>query len=313
MAEANATASFSGAMRVNLVSMLDHIGLNRVLDLTSCGELFNTRSSLVHFTSALRYSVFHGGKNYSGTPSILATPFLKGLMNRWLREEVRALAGAYWVPLGKEPAAVMASLVAEGALDRSRVLSGLPHPSGLNAERIAYFLGRKPRGTLSPNTNADALDAARDRLRLELGRSSASQSEIQQGAASGSTGGPRESRMSRPAPISVLPKGQVAQAEALIASRLSPIRPANAKIAAFQTPTGRHLAIQRPDRSINIWTEDFAGPETFRNFERYSAARSRHSNLAAHAPRVAAGRPARLWRLETTADVAALLDWYERV
>ena len=104
---------------------------------------------------------------------------------------------------------------------------------------------------------------------------------------------------------------KVAQAEGLMASRLSRIRAANTKIAGFETLTGRHLAIQRPDRSINIWTEDLSGPEVFRNFERYPAARSRHSNLAAQAPRVAAGRPARLWHLESIADVAALLDWYE--
>lgn len=313
LAEAKATASFSGAMRRSLVSLLDHIGLDRVLGLPSCGELFSSRSSLVHFTSALRYPVFHRGKDYSGTPPVLATPFLKGLMDRWLREEVETLAGAYWVPLGKEPAAVLASFVAEGALDRGRVLSGLPHPSGANAERIAYFLGRKPRSQLSAKTSADTLDAARDRLMLELGRPLVAPPKVQIAASFGRTSVALESTVSRPASTSVPPAGKVAQAEALIASRLSPIRAANAKIAGFETPTGRHLAIQRPDRSINIWTEDLSGPEAFRNFERYSAARPRHSNLAAHAPRVAAGRPARLWRLESTADVAALLDWYERV
>jgi len=38
-------------------------------------------------------------------------------------------------------------------------LHGLPHPSGANAERIAYFLGRKDRSALSAKTDAARLDA----------------------------------------------------------------------------------------------------------------------------------------------------------
>jgi hypothetical protein len=55
-------------------------------------------------------------------------------------------------------------LVRNGVLDAARVLNGLPHPSGANAERIAYFLGRKARDALSPKTDATALDHARARL-----------------------------------------------------------------------------------------------------------------------------------------------------
>lgn len=72
LAEAKATASFSGPMRASLVSLLDHVGLNRVLGLSRCGELFGPRSDLVHFTSVLRYPVFHRGKDYSGTTSMAA-------------------------------------------------------------------------------------------------------------------------------------------------------------------------------------------------------------------------------------------------
>jgi hypothetical protein len=38
----------------------------------------------------------------------------------------------------------------------------LPHPSGANAERIAYFLGKKEAGQLSSRTRADVLDAGRE-------------------------------------------------------------------------------------------------------------------------------------------------------
>ena len=54
-------------MRTNLVKMLDHIGANHYLRLSSSAELFGTRKDLVHYTSALRYPVFKNGENYSGS------------------------------------------------------------------------------------------------------------------------------------------------------------------------------------------------------------------------------------------------------
>src|SRR5665213_1668153 len=59
-------ASFSGPMRANLVAMLDHVGMNRWLGVASTEEVWNTRTDLVHFTSALRYPVYLKGQNYSG-------------------------------------------------------------------------------------------------------------------------------------------------------------------------------------------------------------------------------------------------------
>jgi hypothetical protein len=62
---------------------------------------------------------------------------------------------------------VLLHLSSQGRLDRARILAGFPHPSGANSERIAYFLGRKPREMLSAKTNAAALDAARARLEAQ--------------------------------------------------------------------------------------------------------------------------------------------------
>lgn len=45
---------------------------------------------------------------------------------------------------------------------------GMPHPSGANAERIAYFLGRKPKAALSAKTNADTIDAMKSQLLAQL-------------------------------------------------------------------------------------------------------------------------------------------------
>lgn len=71
-------SSFEGTMRKNLVKMLDEIGLNEHLGLSSSLELFEVSSSLVHTTSILAYPVFHNGKNYSGsTPNLLKNEVLK--------------------------------------------------------------------------------------------------------------------------------------------------------------------------------------------------------------------------------------------
>lgn len=161
---AKETASFSGSMRTSLIDMLDHIHLSRWLGIGSCGELFSARADLVHYTSALRYPVYLNGLNYSGTPAMVSTPLLRRQIFDFLTEEARMLPNAVWVPLGPAPASALAMLSRDGVLDADRVLDGLPHPSGANGERIAYFLGRKERQYLSAKTNAAKLDAAREGL-----------------------------------------------------------------------------------------------------------------------------------------------------
>jgi hypothetical protein len=162
-------ASFSGPMRQNLVDMLDFIGLALWLGVESTAALFSDHAHLVHYTSALRYPVTLRGKNYGGTPSLVRTPFTREEL-RWFAEEAESLPQAVFVPLG--PAATEATdwLAQRGVLDRSRVLGGLPHPSGANAERIAYFLGRKSREKLSAKTDPGKLDRARDDLVAAVGR-----------------------------------------------------------------------------------------------------------------------------------------------
>lgn len=166
------SASFSGPMRTNLVAMLDHLGFNSMLELDSCMELFTSRTDLVHFTSALRYPVFKDGKNYSGDGAILSNPFLRSMWESWLAEEADLIRDAWWIPLGERPAAVLAELAGRNLLDSSRVLSGMLHPSPSSNERIAYFLGRKPREQLSIKTNAVKTDRNKQYLLAKLAAAS---------------------------------------------------------------------------------------------------------------------------------------------
>jgi hypothetical protein len=161
LAAAKVFASFSGPMRSNLVAMLDDIGVHRLIGLDSTARLWTDRSELAHFTSALRYPVFVDGKNYSGNPDMTRVPALREQVSIQLADELRALPHAIFVPLGPKVGAALELAADSAGIDRARILSGLPHPSGASAERIAYFLGRKPRATLSIKTNPDKIDAAR--------------------------------------------------------------------------------------------------------------------------------------------------------
>lgn len=169
LAEAKRTASFSGgAIRANLVAMLDAIGVARHLGLGSTAALFRPGSIGVHFTSALRYPVFVSGRNYNGTPDMLATPILRRIVETHLAEEARLLPDALWLPLGPKAEAAVAHLTWLGHLRPDRVVAGLPHPSGANAERVAVFLGRKDPAAASRQTNPAPLLAAYAKLTAQI-------------------------------------------------------------------------------------------------------------------------------------------------
>lgn len=166
---AKETASFAGKMRTNLINMLDHVGVHRLLGVDSCARLFDTHRHLVHYTSALRYPVFLDGKNYSGSPAMLSRSSLRHQVETHLAEEIKTLGPlCLYVPLGPKVTEVFQHLQAKGLLKPEQLLDGLPHPSGANAERISYFLGGKPREKLSSKTNPAVLDAAKAKILAKL-------------------------------------------------------------------------------------------------------------------------------------------------
>jgi hypothetical protein len=163
------TGAFSGAIRPNLVALLDDIGVQRWLGIASCATLFGAHADLMHVTAALRHPVFKDGTNYNGaSPDMLANPLLREQMLEYFAHEAARLAGAVFVPLGPKVGLALDWLAARGVLDPARILHGLPHPSGANAERIAYFLGRKDKASLSSRTNGARIDADRLALRSRM-------------------------------------------------------------------------------------------------------------------------------------------------
>jgi hypothetical protein len=160
---AKQAASFHGAMRNNLVEMLDYLGVNRWLDIESTSHLFEVDNTLAHFNSALRYPVFVDGKNYSGrTPKMLNHPMLKRMIDDILVDEVAQLGeGTLLIPLGAAVEEALIYVVRQRGGDEQRVLQGLPHPSGANIERIQYFLEKKDKDALSVKVNPGIIERGR--------------------------------------------------------------------------------------------------------------------------------------------------------
>lgn len=161
---AKQTGAFSGAMRPNLIALMDAIGLHRWLGLSSCEALFDSAAHLVQTTSVLRNPVFIKGENYNGTPRMTTHPLLRQQLLEGFAQDARALPKAVFLPLGDKVSEGLHWLADQGALDRTRILDGLPHPSGANAERIAYFLGRKAKSDLSAKTSPGKLDESKAQL-----------------------------------------------------------------------------------------------------------------------------------------------------
>ena len=165
---ARLAGAFSGAIRPNFVALLDAIGVQRWLGIASCASLFDADAQLVQISAILRHPVFVDGRNYSGTPGMAKLPFLREQVLRYFAHEAAQLPDALYIPMGGSVAEGLDWLAREGVIRRDRILHGLPHPSGANAERVAYFLGRKERAALSSRTNARQIDAARSTLLAQM-------------------------------------------------------------------------------------------------------------------------------------------------
>jgi hypothetical protein len=167
---AKRTAGFSGSMRVNLVAMLDHFAINKWLGIGTCHELFReSADNMVQATSLLRYPVFRNGSNYNGSPDALKSRLLRRYVLDYFAKEAMQLRDATFIPLGETVSRVVEWLAAEGVIEGGRLLSGFPHPSEANNERISHLLGKKPKAELSNKTDAGKIDEARARIQTKVG------------------------------------------------------------------------------------------------------------------------------------------------
>lgn len=143
---ADRAASFSGAMRANLVSMLDGIGLAAAMGLRSSSSFFGPAHRRCGLVSATGFPVFVEGRNYTGSAPVLAdSPVLRSLVCQMLGGDLRLTPHALLVPLGTAAQSAVDLLVAEGIIEAPSCLRGLPHPSGANGHRARQYAERADR------------------------------------------------------------------------------------------------------------------------------------------------------------------------
>jgi hypothetical protein len=132
---ADAVASFAGAMRTNLVGMLDGIGLPAALGVASSARLFGDRADLVSTTSAICHAAFWDGENYNGQLPADRHPLLAAFAGQVLAANLAMLPEALVIPLGRQATRA----VAFAGAPPDRVLAEFPHPSGANGHRQRLY------------------------------------------------------------------------------------------------------------------------------------------------------------------------------
>ncbi|AWZ49671.1 hypothetical protein C3495_13070 [Clostridiaceae bacterium 14S0207] len=138
---------FSGSLRENIISMLNEIELNKILDINSCEELFSNKDYLLHTVSLIPYSVFINKQNYTGhTPKLLKNEFLMQYVYDNFVNELQSIKDhkkLLLIPLGKAVEEVLCKLQSDGVIDSKQILRGFPHPSGANVNRISQLQQNK--------------------------------------------------------------------------------------------------------------------------------------------------------------------------
>nr|WP_303036931.1 hypothetical protein [Turicimonas muris] len=71
------------------------------------------------------------------------------------------------MPLGPKVSNYLQKVL-KGTEYEKNLLPQIPHPSGANAERIAYFLGKKKKEDLSAKTNPDKIDTEKHEIQKIL-------------------------------------------------------------------------------------------------------------------------------------------------
>ncbi|MBE6023586.1 MAG: hypothetical protein E7231_10185 [Cellulosilyticum sp.] len=131
---------FAGALRKNISQMLDEIGLNQCLQISSTMDLFDAEDYLMHTTSLIPYPTFVKGKNYTGhTPELIKNAFLMQYVRANIDRQVEMLKDALYVPMGRCVEEVLKLYIEEGKLKEEQCLIGFPHPSGANVNRKKQF------------------------------------------------------------------------------------------------------------------------------------------------------------------------------
>ena len=136
-------ARFSGSLRKNIISMLDDLNLNDIMNIDSVAQLFEEKDYLLHTVSLIPYPVFAKKENYSGhTPKLIKNKFLMKYVYDNFIDEIKRLENpeeVLLIPLGKAVEEILIKLQEEKIIGENQILLNFPHPSGANVNRVKVF------------------------------------------------------------------------------------------------------------------------------------------------------------------------------
>ena len=136
-------ARFSGSLRKNIISMLDDLKLNEIMNVNSSSELFDEKDYLLHTVSLIPYAVFVKKENYTGhTPKLIKSEFLMKYVYDNFISEFKRLENpenVLLIPLGKAVEEILIKLEEDKIIGENQILLGFPHPSGANVNRVKQF------------------------------------------------------------------------------------------------------------------------------------------------------------------------------
>lgn len=139
--------AFAGKMRNPLIKMLDYIGVNSILSITSCKSLWEEDFSKVEMTSLLKDATFEITKDgkkemFKNVSKIGRSPKLQKMLNDGFVTDCKSYSNAkLFVACGPGVYDMLLCLKEEGVI--STPVVGIAHPSGANAGRISCYLGEK--------------------------------------------------------------------------------------------------------------------------------------------------------------------------
>lgn len=140
-------ARFSGSLRKNIISMLDDLKLNEIMNIKSTSELFEEKDYLLHTVSLIPYPVFVKKENYTGhTPKLIKNDFLMKYVYENFINEFKRLENpenVLLIPLGKAVEEILLKLQEDKIISKNQILLGFPHPSGANVNRVKQFKENK--------------------------------------------------------------------------------------------------------------------------------------------------------------------------
>ena len=145
--EIKRTYAFAGNMRPNLIRMLDHIGINKLLSIDSCKSLWEDDFDKVEMTSLLKEATYikkrDGSEDMFKDASTIAkskklTDMLK---NGFAKDCINYTRAQLFVACGPKVYDVLLSLKQQGII--SAPIIGIAHPSVGNNGRVYCYLGLK--------------------------------------------------------------------------------------------------------------------------------------------------------------------------